>query len=123
MLKVISRSTFDLQAVLDTLVESAVRLCDSDHAWLFRGDGDLYRWAASFGHSKDEHGRIKQYMLTLTISPGRGSIAARTARGRPVQITDVLADPEYTLLDVQKIGNYRAGLGVRSCAGTFQSAC
>ena len=113
VLKVISRSTFDLQAVLDTLVKSAVRLVHSDHAWLFRGDGDLYLRAASFGHSKDEHGQIKQYMLTLTVSPGRGSIAARTAlEGRPVQITDVLADPEYTLLDVQKIGNYRAGLGV-----------
>jgi GAF domain-containing protein len=111
VLKVISRSTFDLQTVLDTLVESAVHLCDSDHAWLFRRDGEVYRWAASYGHSKNEHERIKQHMIVL--SPGRGSVVGRTAlEGQPVQIADVLADPEYTLLDVQKIGNYRAGLGV-----------
>ncbi len=98
--------------MLDTLVESAVRLCDSDHAWLFRRDGDFVRWAASYGHSKDEHEQIKRYMLTQALT-GRGSVAGRTLlEGRPVQITDVLADPEYTLLDVQKIGNYRTGLGV-----------
>jgi GAF domain-containing protein len=113
VLEVISRSAFDLQSVLDTLVESAVRLCDSDHAWLCRRDGDFYRWAASYGHSKDEHERIKQYMLTYAFTPGRGSLVARTAlEAQPVQITDVLADPEYTLLDVQKIANYRAGLGI-----------
>jgi GAF domain-containing protein len=113
VLKVISRSAFDLQAVLDTLVESAVRLCDSDHAWLFRRAGDLYRWAASYGLSKGEHEQIRQYMLTFTVSPGRGSVLGRTAlEGRPVQITDVLADPEYTVLDLQKIGNYRAALGI-----------
>jgi signal transduction histidine kinase len=116
VLKVISRSAFDLQAVLDTLVESAVRLCDSDHAWLFRRAGDLYRWAASYGLSKEEHEQIRQYMLTFAVSavsPGRGSVLGRTAlEGRPVQITDVLADPEYALLDLQKIGNYRAALGI-----------
>src|SRR6516225_7705010 len=78
---------------------------------LWRREGDIYRWAASYGHFKEEHERIKQYLLTQPISPGRGSHIGRIAlEGQPVQIADVLADPEYTY-EAQKIVRYRTLLG------------
>jgi two-component system, NtrC family, sensor kinase len=62
---------------------------------------------------QQEHESIKRYMLTLVWSPGRGSATERSAlEGQPVQIADVLADPEYTLLDAQKIGNFRTALAI-----------
>src|SRR3954454_2748363 len=113
LLKVISRSAFDLQTVLDTLVESATRLCAADHAWLFLREGDVFRWRSSFGHATDVHQRIKDYFKPLDLPMDRGSLTGRAAlEARVVHVPDVLADPEYTWGGAQAIGGYRAALGV-----------
>jgi two-component system, NtrC family, sensor kinase len=112
-LRVISRSNFELQTVLDTLVESATRLCDADHAWLFQREGEHFRWRASFGHATDVHERIKDFFKTRPVLADRGSATGRAAlEGKVVHIPDVLLDAEYTYGEAQKIAGYRAALGV-----------
>jgi GAF domain-containing protein len=108
VLKVISRSTFELQPVLDTLVESATHLCDAADAFIFLRDGDLYRVAARYGFSPELQEYLEQHPITLD----RGSVVGRTAlEGRVVHIPDVVADAEYSRRDTQKISGYRAALG------------
>src|SRR5262249_22284843 len=79
VLKVISRATFDLQTILDTLVQSATRLCDADMAWLFQRDGEVFRFMASFGHVLEVHERIKNYFSPLEVPVDMGSITGRAA--------------------------------------------
>ena len=109
VLKVISRSTFDLQTVLDTLVESATRLCDATDALIFSPDAEVYRVAARYGFSP----KFQEYNLENPITVDRGSVVGRTVlEGGVVHVPDVLADPEYARLDAQKISGHRAALGV-----------
>jgi two-component system, NtrC family, sensor kinase len=109
VLKVLSRSTFDLKSVLQTLAESAAKLCDADMATITRRINRVFYRAEVFGFSRE----FVDYVRDIPITADRGSVSGRALlEGKVVHIPDVNADPEYTFLEAQKLRNYRTALGV-----------
>ena len=110
VLKIISRTTFDLPKVLNTLLESAARLCEADKGVILRPAGDAsYYVAATFRHT---HEFIESQKGQL-FAPGRNSVVSRVLlESKSVQIPDVIADPEYALRETARLGGFRTILGV-----------
>lgn len=116
VLKAISRSAFDLDTVLTTLISTAVRLSNSAGGQIFRREGDIYRHAAD---RMDVDPAFREYERQSEIKAGRGTLVGRVALDkRAVQIADAWNDPEYDDKDAARLGNVRAMLGVPLMRGT-----
>jgi two-component system NtrC family sensor kinase len=110
VLKTISRSSVDLETVLDALLETAARLCHADQSYMFRRHADgLHHLIAAHGVSDEG----EAFMQSNPFAPDRGTTSGRVAlEHRPIHIPDVLADPEYTFTEGQRLAGFRTMLGL-----------
>jgi transcriptional regulator with GAF, ATPase, and Fis domain len=109
VLKTISRSTFDLKSVLQTLIESAAKLCEADKAAITRQINGVFFFAETYGFSPE----YLEYIRDLPVKPERGFASGRALlEGKTVHIADVLADPNYTWAGAQRVGGFRTVLAV-----------
>jgi signal transduction histidine kinase len=109
VLKVISRSVFELQPVLDTLVATAARLCNAEMAFIFRRQDEVYRLAANCGFPP----AYEAFLKGVALSPSRTTVTGRAAlEGHPVHVVDILADPEYDMPETYGLGKSRTMLSV-----------
>jgi PAS domain S-box-containing protein len=109
VLKIISRSSVDLETVLGTLVETVARLCRADRTGMFRRRGKMFHLVAAHGLSAE----AKEFVLTHPVASDQGTVSGRVAlERRPVHIPDVLQDPEYVDTEAQKVVGFRTMLGI-----------
>jgi len=115
VIRAVSSSGFELEDVLQTIIRHAVELSGADFGNVLQPQGDYYQMVAFHGEVTAEY---LELVTKFEYRPDRGSMIGRTlVEKRPVQIVDVLADPEYTAWEIQKAGKYRTVLGVPMLRG------
>jgi class 3 adenylate cyclase/putative methionine-R-sulfoxide reductase with GAF domain len=110
VLQIISRTSFDLHAVLEAVVERATSLCRAQAGFIYRLEGDVYRLDVALNITPEFRAFTQRSPIRVD---NLGTLTARVGHERrTIQIPDVLRDPDYTYWEAQRLGNFRAMLGV-----------